>query len=65
MVPWSSTDYAQNAISLEPCTAPISPSVAAVSFYTAFISTSVISHTIRFHLVKSAYTVKLVAGTIL
>ena len=40
------------------------PSIAAVffsySFFTAFISTSVISHTICFHLVTSIYTVKLV-----
>jgi hypothetical protein len=47
----------------------LSPSVAAVffsySFFTAFISTSIISHTIRFHLATSTYTVKLVAGTIL
>jgi len=42
-----------------------SRSVFSYSFLTAFISTSIISHTVRFHLVTSTYTVKLVAGTIL
>jgi len=35
------------------------------SFFTAVISTSIPSHTIRFHLFISTYVVKLVAGTIL
>jgi len=35
------------------------------SFFTAVISTSILSHTIRFHLFISTYVVKLVAGTIL
>jgi hypothetical protein len=34
------------------------------SFFTAVISTSILSHTIRFHLFISTYVVKLVAGTI-
>ena len=42
-----------------------SRSVFSYSFFTAFISTSIISHTIRFHLVTSTCTVKLVAGTVL
>ena len=42
--------------------------IAAVfflSFFTAIISTSILSHTIRFHLFISTYVVKLVAGTVL
>ena len=35
------------------------------SFFTAVISTSILSHTIPFHLFISTYTVKLVAGTVL
>ena len=35
------------------------------SFFTAFISTYTISHTVRLHLITSTYTAKLVAGTIL
>ena len=44
------------------------PYISAVffcSFFTAFISTCIISHNILFHLVTSTYTVKLVTGTIL
>jgi hypothetical protein len=43
----------------------VSHSVFSYSFFTAFISTSIISHSIRFHLVTSTCTVKLVAGTVL
>jgi len=42
-----------------------SHSVFFYSFFTAVISTSILSHTIRFHLFISNYVVKLVAGTIL
>ena len=35
------------------------------SFFTAVISTSILSHTIRSHLFISTYVAKLVAGTIL
>jgi len=36
-----------------------------LSFFTAVISTSIHSHTIRFHVFISNYVVKLVSGTIL
>ena len=36
-----------------------------LSFFTAVISTSIHSHTVRFHLSISTYVVKLVAGTVL
>ena len=36
-----------------------------LSFFTAVISISILSHTVRFHLFISTYVVKLVAGTIL
>jgi hypothetical protein len=35
------------------------------SFFAAVISTSILSHTVRFHLFISTYVVKLVAGTVL
>jgi hypothetical protein len=42
-----------------------SRSVFSIHFFTAVISTYILSHTILFHFFISTYEVKLVAGTIL